>query len=109
MATNLLTARQVAAQLAISRRMVYDLAARGDLPSLRIGSTVRFDQADVDTFRNACRQERRQPAPRYPGPARVVNVRTSIPGEESDLVRYFRAHGLEPKKIPDVGPQRRKP
>lgn len=109
MATNLLTARQVAEQLAISRNMVYSLAARGDLPSIRMGRAVRFDQADVDTFRNACRQERRQPMPRYPGPARTVTVRTSIPGEESDLVRYFRAHGVEPKKIPDVGPQRRKP
>jgi excisionase family DNA binding protein len=41
------THREVMALLRIGRNAVYDLAASGALPSLRIGSRIRFDPAKV--------------------------------------------------------------
>ena len=109
MATNLLTARQVAEQLTISQRMVYDLAVVGKLSSFRIGGAVRFDQADVDGFREACRRNVGQAMPGCPGPAKVVNVRVSDPNGESELAAYFRKAGIAPKPRLSERPQRRKP
>jgi excisionase family DNA binding protein len=52
----MLTASEVATQLAISGRKVYALAACGDLASHRFGAAVRFSQEDVDTYVQASRQ-----------------------------------------------------
>jgi excisionase family DNA binding protein len=41
------TVADVRAFLRIGRNTVYDLATRGELPSIRIGSRVRFDPAKV--------------------------------------------------------------
>lgn len=46
-AESLWTWREVAAFLRIGRNAVYDLAARGELPSLRVGSRIRFVPAEV--------------------------------------------------------------
>jgi len=44
----LLTAQQVAERLGLSNKLVYLLAARGDLPVVRISRrAVRFDSEDV--------------------------------------------------------------
>lgn len=40
-------ARDVGAFLRIGRNAVYEMAARGELPSIRVGSRVRFVPADV--------------------------------------------------------------
>ncbi len=109
MTTGLLTARQVAEQLAVSQRFVYDLAARGELPVVRIGGAVRFEQADVDTYRKACRCDARRPMPGYPGSPKVVNVRPSDPHGESELAAYFRRAGIRPQKRLSERPQRKKP
>lgn len=50
MAPEILTAEQVAELLQISRDMVYQLAARGELPGRRIGRIWRFSRAGVDRF-----------------------------------------------------------
>lgn len=58
----LLTAGDVAKQLRVSKQHVYNLAASGDLPSIKLGgfrSAVRFDPADVDRF---IREHRRKTA-----------------------------------------------
>ena len=47
LAESLWTHREVMALLRIGRNAVYDMAASGDLPSIRIGSRIRFDPAKV--------------------------------------------------------------
>jgi excisionase family DNA binding protein len=49
----LLTAEDVAQRLKVSKQHVYNLAACGELPSIKLGgfrSAVRFDPKDVDRF-----------------------------------------------------------
>ena len=92
MAASLLTARQVAEQLAVSQRFVYDLAARGDLPVIRLGAVLRFDQADVEAFVQASRV----PAAVKPSAAnagRAATVRPSAP----DIMTCFRRAGVKPR------------
>ena len=48
----LLRAEEVAEMLGCSKWLVYDLAQRGELPSVRIGRSVRFDPEDVAAFVN---------------------------------------------------------
>ena len=43
----LLKPRDAAATLAISERSLWDLTNRGDLPSVHIGRSVRYDPADL--------------------------------------------------------------
>lgn len=46
----LLTAMEVARRLRVSRAMVYSLVARGDLPSVRIGTAVRIPADGLEAF-----------------------------------------------------------
>ena len=46
----LLTISEAAEYLAISERSVKRLIARGDLPCIRFGSTLRFAFADLEAF-----------------------------------------------------------
>jgi len=48
--SRLLSRREAAAYLAISPRKLDSLVADGDLPRVKIGSCVRFEQADVEAF-----------------------------------------------------------
>lgn len=47
----MVTAAGAAEMLGLSKRQVYDYAAKGQLPCYRFGSAVRFDAADIDTFK----------------------------------------------------------
>ncbi len=49
-ARHLLSRREAATYLAISPRKLDQLVADGDLPRVKIGSCVRFEQADLDAF-----------------------------------------------------------
>lgn len=50
-APKLLNSRDAAKMLAISERTLWSLTApRGPLPAVRIGSSVRFDVKDLDTY-----------------------------------------------------------
>ena len=51
----MLTAAQVAAQLGISARKVYDLHADGQLRGFRFGRAVRFEPAVVQEYIESCR------------------------------------------------------
>ena len=85
----LLTARQVAEQLAVSQRFVYDLAARGELPVVRLGGAVRFEPQDVEAYRTSCRSTgTRQSA------AGVSIIKVRSPDGESELASYFRKAGI---------------
>jgi excisionase family DNA binding protein len=46
----LLSPAEVAIVLGFSRSHVYTLADSGDLPSIKIGKSVRFDPKDVELF-----------------------------------------------------------
>lgn len=63
----MLKATDVAHQLGISSRAVYDLAASGHLACYRVGvggGAVRFDQADVDTYKASQTRRAKQPTGR---------------------------------------------
>lgn len=56
----LLDAKEVARQLGVSRKTVYALVHRGDLPEpLRIGNRSRWRQEDVDRLKKGPRKLRR--------------------------------------------------
>jgi excisionase family DNA binding protein len=46
----LLRPREAAALLAISERTLWDLSNRGDLPTVRLGRSVRYDPGDLATW-----------------------------------------------------------
>ena len=46
----LLTAEQAAHALTISPRKLWDLTDSGQLPCIRIGRAVRYDQADLEAW-----------------------------------------------------------
>lgn len=46
-----LTPEEVARQLQITKNTVYELVKRGELPAFRIGRKLRFDQHDVDKYK----------------------------------------------------------
>lgn len=99
MATNLLTARRVAEQLAVSCNMVYSLAARGELSSFRIGSAVRFDPADIEAFVAQCRVPARSRAD--------VNDRRRAPtvrvdATDPDPLAMFRRAGLSERQLANM-------
>jgi excisionase family DNA binding protein len=45
---DVMTAAEVAKLLALPRSTVYELARRGDLPSARLGRTIRFVRDEVE-------------------------------------------------------------
>jgi excisionase family DNA binding protein len=47
MMTQLLTVEQVAEWFKLSTPTIYRLAARGKIPSVKVGGSVRFDQHEV--------------------------------------------------------------
>ena len=47
---NLLTVREVAARLVVSRATVYKLVDRGELPHVRISNAIRIAPADLNAF-----------------------------------------------------------
>ena len=54
----LLTIEEAASFLAVSRRQVYTLLERGDLPAVRVGTRVRFIPADVRAYLERHREGR---------------------------------------------------
>lgn len=48
--SHLLSRREAAAYLSVSQRKLDQLVADGQLPRVKIGSCVRFEQADLDAF-----------------------------------------------------------
>ena len=50
MASNLLTAEDVAEQLRIKKYTVYEIIKRGELPSSKVGKQLRVSQSDLDVY-----------------------------------------------------------
>ncbi len=51
-----LSVKEVAEQLRLSVRKVYELTSSGDLPSYKIAGSVRIAQADFDAYLESCKQ-----------------------------------------------------
>jgi excisionase family DNA binding protein len=95
-----LTAAQVASQLGLSKRKVYDLARTGELVSYRFGDAVRFDPDDVERYKAACRSNGTSATSAGGGSSAAV-WRASATG----IVDYFRRAGVEPKLTPSTVPK----
>ena len=57
----LLTINATAAFLGISRRQVYTLLERGELPHIRVGERTRFMPADLRDYLERHREDERAP------------------------------------------------
>ena len=90
-------AKQVAKQLGLSTRKVYELHASGRLAGYRFGRAVRFDVADVERLEASSRTVVSQRV--TAGSLRLVAIKAhaQLPGEEPELQRSFRRLGLVPK------------
>jgi excisionase family DNA binding protein len=87
---SMLTAAEVATQLGLSPRAVYELHASGRLPGYRFGRAVRFEPADVEAFKAACRTV-------LPSHVLVPRSAVALNTAPADLAAYFKAAGLKPK------------
>ena len=78
---SMMSARQVAELLGVHENWVYDQAARGALPSYKLGGTRRFDPEELRGWLSAHRQhepsERRESVPPRPRPK--VTRRATVP------------------------------
>ena len=92
-----LKASEVAAMLGISKRLVYDLAARGDLPSHRLGDAVRFDISDVESYKTKCRSVG-TPVTN----AGALSSTASLKVVGTELAAFFRKAGVRPRPTPST-------
>jgi excisionase family DNA binding protein len=46
------TAKEIATTLAVTPMTIYRMAKRGELKTIRVGKSIRFDADDVDNFLN---------------------------------------------------------
>jgi excisionase family DNA binding protein len=104
-----LSVQEAADRLGISKRMMYDLAApRGPVPCYRIETAVRFDENDVEDYKQSRRCEPVK-APEMRLSQRAVRLKMSSPEGESGLMKLFRRDGLTPKTKAEIDAVRKKP
>lgn len=96
----MLTASEAAAYLRISTRKMYAMAASGEVACHRFGAAVRFEQADLDAYKQSCR------LPATTRAAGSTNLTASLPERDSGLTAYFRKAGREPKRKPTTSEKR---
>lgn len=91
----MLTAANVAAQLGLSKRKVYDLFARGELGGCKFGSSVRFEQVDVDAYMERCR---RWPSPTTGATSAIASSSTALfRAAGTDIANCFQQAGVKLK------------
>ena len=79
---------QAAAFLSLSTRKVYDLAASGELACYRFGTAIRFEQSDLEAYKQKCR------FPAITRAAGSTNLTASSPAPGANaLTDYFRKAG----------------
>jgi excisionase family DNA binding protein len=103
-----LSVQEAADRLGISKRMMYDLAApRGPVPCYRIETAVRFDEIDIEAYKQSRRCE-----PVKALEARLsrspIRLKVSSPTGESELMKIFRKAGIKPKTKAEVEAARKK-
>lgn len=65
----MVTVKNVAVRLNVSLALAYRLISSGEIPSVRIASTIRVKEDDLEAYIERCRQQPPQPA------ARTVSLR----------------------------------
>ena len=62
-AVNLLTVKEAAGMLKLSKSLIYEMVEAGELPHVKIRSAIRFVEADLDAFicENRIEANRRKP------------------------------------------------
>jgi excisionase family DNA binding protein len=59
----LLTVKDIATRLQVKEKTVYAWASQRRIPCVKIGSVLRFDEADIEQWLESCRVENRPPNP----------------------------------------------
>lgn len=98
----MLTAAQVAQMLGISRRLVYDLATRGVVPSYRFEGALRFEPADVEQYKKSCLSNGIQ-GTSVGASTSSASLKVAVTG----LADFFRAAGVKPKLTPSIAKKAR--
>src|SRR4030065_1137292 len=103
----LLRAEQVAEMLGCSKWNVYALAEREELPSIRIGRSVRFDPEDVVEFVNKRRQRKEVPC-EHPQERKELRDRLLLQGEtaKGDGRPVAEGGGSRPREAASRAPRR---
>jgi excisionase family DNA binding protein len=94
----MITTKQVAAMLGLSRSKVYELAGSAKLTSYRFDGVLRFKLCDVEAFVEASRVVR-PPALTPKQSPRAVWLKAPPVDGESDLQKQFRALGIKPRTL----------
>jgi excisionase family DNA binding protein len=71
----LVTAREAARMLSLSERTVWGLSKAGELPTVRIGRSVRYDPRDLQAWIERSKQRQALPASAAPGPVNLTSER----------------------------------
>ena len=74
---------------------IYELASSGQLPSYKFGGAVRFDLADVEAYKAACRS-----AGTPEMSAGALRSTESLRASGSGLAALFRKAGVKPRPMP---------
>lgn len=90
---SVLTAKEAQAILGISLRHLYNLASSGVISHYRIGSSIRFEEAQIQAYKESCKV-----AIRVPKVMNVTRVILSLTGGKSELEEFFEKHRLEKEK-----------
>lgn len=88
--------------LGLSARKMYALADSGEVACHRFGSAVRFEEADLEEYKNRCRSPATTPA----AGCSSLTASSPEPGG-SALTDYFRKAGRAPKRKPMTSGKRR--
>src|SRR5438067_382616 len=98
----MLKAAEAGKYLGLSARKMYALAEAGEVACYRLGSAVRFEQADLDEYKTRCRSPATIPA------AGSSSLTASSPEPVgSALTAYFRKAGRAPRRKPTTSAKRR--
>jgi excisionase family DNA binding protein len=66
----ILTPKELAHYLRLNQQTIYRMVARGDIPVIRIGRTVRFRKAVIDDWLNAKTEGKEKPTTKKKGSTR---------------------------------------
>lgn len=95
----LISVAEAAKELGVSARTVYTLAAPGGpIPCHRIGARILFSPDDLQQYLQSCRHTEIKRAV-----AKYSSSTVSPTGGRSELERYFREQGLNPRLTPTSG------
>lgn len=94
----MISAKEAADMLGVSRSKMYDLAASGKVASYRFDGALRFERADLDTYKESCRSVSTAQTS-----AGVTSLTATLRGADTELASYFRKAGLAPKRTRSTG------